>query len=132
VLLYKENTAPNEQSLTYNYFLKESTLNMNPAIGLIKDFLEFLSEYKVIGLAIGVIIGIAATALVKSCVDNLIMPFVTLLTPTGDWKTATLDLGPVHLGIGPFAAELLNFIIIAFVVFIIAKVIMGEGKVTKK
>lgn len=105
---------------------------MNPGTGIIKEFLDFLKEYKVIALAVGVIIGLAATALVKSCVDNLIMPFVAVLTPSGDWKTATLDLGPVHLGIGPFFAELLNFIIIALVVFVIAKAILKEEKVEKK
>ncbi len=60
------------------------------------------------------------------------MPFVGVLVPSGDWKAATLNLGPVHLGIGPFAAECINFIVIAFVVFIIAKGVMGEEKVEKK
>jgi large conductance mechanosensitive channel len=101
-------------------------------IALITEFLEFLKEYKVVALAIAFIIGAAATTLVKSLVDNIIMPFVGVLVPSGDWETATLALGPVILGIGPFVAECINFIVIALVVFLIAKKVMGEEKVEKK
>ena len=101
-------------------------------VGIIGEFLEFLKEYKVIALAVAFIIGAAATSLVKSLVDNMIMPFVGVLVPSGSWKTATLALGPVILGIGPFVAECINFIIIAAVVFLIAKFVMGEEKVEKK
>ncbi len=100
--------------------------------GLIAEFLEFLKEYKVVALAVAFIMGVAATSLVKSLVDNIIMPFVGVLVPSGDWKAATLDLGPVHLGIGPFSAECINFIVVAIVIFMIAKMVMGEEKVEKK
>ena len=99
---------------------------------LISEFLDFLKEYKVVALAIAFIMGVAATALVKSFVDNLIMPFVSVITPSGDWKEAVLAIGPVQLGIGPFAAECINFIIIALVVFMIAKYVMKNEKVEKK
>ena len=95
---------------------------------IIAEFLEFLKEYKVVALAIAFIIGAAATTLVKSFVDNLIMPCVSVLTPSGDWKEAVLTIGPVQLGIGPFIAECINFIIIALVVFMIAKYVMKEQK----
>ena len=101
-------------------------------IALITEFLEFLKEYKVVALAVAFIIGAAATTLVKSLVDNIIMPFVGVLVPSGDWETATLALGPVILGIGPFVAECINFIVIALVVFLIAKKVMSEEKVEKK
>ena len=101
-------------------------------MSIIAEFLEFLKEYKVVALAVAFIIGVAATALVKSFVDNLIMPLVGALTPTGDWKEAILSIGPVNLGIGPFAAECINFIIVALVVFMIAKFVMKEEKVEKK
>ncbi|HWQ62814.1 MAG TPA: MscL family protein [Methanospirillum sp.] len=100
--------------------------------GFIGEFLEFLKEYKVVALAVAFIMGVAATSLVKSLVDNIIMPFVGVLVPSGDWKASTLNLGPVHLGIGPFAAECINFIVVAFVVFMIAKYVMAEEKVEKK
>jgi large conductance mechanosensitive channel len=101
-------------------------------MGIISEFKEFLNEYKVVGLAVAFIIGAAVTTLVKSLVDNIIMPFVGVVLPEGSWQTATIALGPVTLGVGPFIAELINFIIIALVVFLIAKMVLKEEKVTKK
>jgi len=101
-------------------------------MGIVQEFKEFLAEYKVIGLAVAFIMGVATTALVKSLVDNIIMPFVGAVLPQGDWRSATLALGPVTLGWGAFLAELINFVIIAFVVFMIAKMVLKEEKVAKK
>jgi len=101
-------------------------------MSLLAEFFEFLKEYKVVALAVAFIMGVAATALVKSFVDNLIMPIIGVLTPSGNWKEAVLPVGPINFGIGPFGAECINFIIIAIVVFMIAKVVMGEEKVEKK
>ncbi|HII80398.1 MAG TPA: MscL family protein [Methanosarcina sp.] len=101
-------------------------------MGLISEFKEFLYEYKVIPLAIAFIMGIASTALIKSLVENIIMPIVTPFVPGGAWKTATLELGPIVLSWGAFLGELINFIIIAFVVFLIAKKVLKEENVTKK
>nr|WP_255680115.1 MscL family protein [Methanosarcina sp. DH2] len=101
-------------------------------VGLISEFKEFLYEYKVIPLAIALIMGLAATAFIKSFVDNIVMPIITPFVPGGAWRTATLEIGPIVLGWGPFLGELINFIIVAFVVFIIAKKVMKEEKVTKK
>lgn len=101
-------------------------------MGMMHEFKEFLEEYKVMGLAVGIIIGLAATAFVKSLVDNIIMPLITPLLPNGTWETATFALGPFVFGWGAFLAAAINFIIIAVVVFIIAKKVMKEEKVAKK
>ncbi len=101
-------------------------------MGIIPEFKEFLKEYKVMGLAVGIIIGLAATALVKSLVDNIIMPIITPFIPDGAWETATFALGPVVFSWGAFLAAVINFFIIAWVVFIIAKKVMKEEKVAKK
>lgn len=96
---------------------------------MLKEFILFLKEYKVVALAVGFIIASASTALVKSLVDNILMPIITPFIPGGAWKTATLSIGPIVIGWGAFLGELLNFTIIAFVVFIIAKKIMKLEKV---
>jgi len=101
-------------------------------MSMLKEFKEFLSEYKVIGLAVAFIIGFAATALIKSLVDNIIMPIITPFIPGGAWQTATFNMGPIVIGWGAFLGALINFIIIAWVVFIIAKKVLKEDKVTKK
>jgi large conductance mechanosensitive channel len=99
---------------------------------LMKEFKEFLEEYKVVGLAVAFIMGVAVTALVKSLVDNIIMPIITPFIPGGAWKTATFTMGKIVLNWGAFAGEILNFVIIAFVVFGIAKFVFKEEKVAKK
>jgi large conductance mechanosensitive channel len=101
-------------------------------VGLISDFKEFLYEYKVIPLAIALIMGIASTAFVKSFVDNIVMPIVTPFIPGGAWRTATLEIGPIVLSWGAFLGELINFVIIAFVVFLVARMVLKEEKVAKR
>lgn len=99
---------------------------------LIKEFLEFLKEYKVMALAVGFIMATASTALIQSFVNNIIMPLINPLLPAGDWQTAVWTIGPFNIGLGAFLAQVINFVIIAFVVFLIAKAVMKEAKVTKK
>ena len=101
-------------------------------MGLMKEFKEFLHEYKVIGLAVAFIIGVAATALVTSLVNNVIMPIITPFIPGGAWQQATFSMGPIVIGWGAFLGAVINFIVIAFVVFMIAKMVLKEEKVSKK
>ena len=96
------------------------------------EFMDFLYEYKVIGLAIAFIIGVAATALIKSLVDNILMPIITFFIPGGAWQTASITIGSIVITWGKFLADLIYFIIVAFVVFIIAKKVLKEEKVEKK
>ena len=101
-------------------------------MGLISEFMEFLKEYKVIGLAIAFIIGAAATTLVKSLVGNIVMPVITPFIPGGEWKPGKLIIGPIEISWGAFLSDLIYFIIIALVVFIAAKKLFKAKKVTKK
>lgn len=99
---------------------------------LLKEFKEFLKEYKVIGLAIAFIMAVAATTLVQSLVNNIIMPIVTPFIPGGAWQQATFNLGPIVISWGAFLSSLINFIVLAFVVFLLAKYALKEEKVSKK
>ncbi len=101
------------------------------------EFKAFLLKENVIALAIAVVIGAAFGKVVTGVVDDFIMPIVGALTPSGEWQKATLDLGPVKFGVGDFVSVLLNFIIIAFVVWRIAKAFIkpapvGEVQLTKQ
>jgi len=101
-------------------------------MGMVSEFMEFLKEYKIIALAVAFIIGVALTSLIKSLVDNIIMPVITPFIPGGAWKLATLTIGPIVIGWGAFLGEVINFVIIALVVFMIAKKVLKEEKVNKK
>jgi large conductance mechanosensitive channel len=96
------------------------------------EFKDFLKEYKVVPLAIAFIMGSASVTVIQSIVNNLIMPLITPFIPGGAWQTAKLTLGPIVIGWGALLGALINFVIIAFVVFLIAKLILKEEKVTKK
>jgi large conductance mechanosensitive channel len=99
---------------------------------MLKEFISFLKEYQVIGLAIAVIIGGKANELVKSVVDQLIMPFVGLLVPGGDWRALTVSMGETKFGIGVVIGASIDFLIIAGLVFLFAKYVLREATVTKK
>ncbi len=92
------------------------------------EFMKFLKEYGVIGLAIGVIIGSKAGELVKSIVDGLLMPIIGMVLPSGDWQQ--LVVGPFQIGI--VLAATINFVVVAFIVFVFAKQVLKEDSVSKK
>jgi len=99
---------------------------------LIGEFKEFLKEYKVMGLAVAFIIGAALTALTQALVNFIIMPIITPFIPGGGWKEATFAIGSIIISWGAFLAALINFIIIAFVVFMMVKYLFKEKKEDKK
>lgn len=67
---------------------------------MVKEFVGFLKQYGVIGLAIAVIIGGKFNELLKAFVDGLLMPIVGALTASGDWRQLILELGPVKIQVG--------------------------------
>ena len=99
---------------------------------MLKDFRDFLKEYKIIGLAFAFIMGAASTSLINSLVKDIVMPIINPLLLGGDWKEATLSIGPIIIRWGSFLAELINFAILAFVVFVIAKKILKQDVGKKK
>ena len=104
-------------------------------MGIIAEFKQFLDEYKVMGLAIAFIMGAAVTALVTSLVSDIIMPLINPVLAAGgtDWKNATFTpTSQISIKYGSFLGNLINFIILAFIIFMMAKLVLGEKKVTKK
>lgn len=97
-----------------------------------KEFMDFLKNYGVIGLAIAVIIGGKANAMVSTLVDGLLMPLVGAAVPGGDWREASFALGEITMTWGPFLGAVIDFLIVAFLVFWFAKKVMKEGSVEKK
>jgi large conductance mechanosensitive channel len=94
-----------------------------PPKGLWNEFMDFLSKYRVMGLAVAFIMGIYLGALVKALVDDLIMPIVTLAMPDVEWEN--IVAGPFR--VGHFIGALITFLIVAFVIFLIVKVTKRWG-----
>lgn len=99
---------------------------------MVKEFVQFLKHYGVIGLAIAVIIGGKANELVSSVVNDLLMPLI--FQPA--LRAANVDdirkLSYHGILYGKVIGTAIDFVIVAFVVFVIAKVILKEETVTKK
>ena len=103
---------------------------------MLKGFKEFLFKTNALALAVGVIIGGAVGKVVTSLVSDILMPFIGLLIPSGDWRLAKLVIGhqmkdgkptDVNLNIGVFAGNVVDFIIIAFCVYMITKAFLKEA-----
>ena len=86
-----------------------------------EEFMDFLNKYGVIGLAIAFIIGGAAGRLVSALVADLLMPVIAVIIPGGEWRTTTFNVGPIKFLLGDFFGTLIDFLIIALVVFILSK-----------
>jgi large conductance mechanosensitive channel len=93
-----------------------------------KGFIDFLKQTNALALAVGVIIGGAVGKVVSSLVADVLMPLISLAMPAGDWREAKLALshkpdGAIDkaIGLGTFAGTVIDFVIIAFVVYMITK-----------
>ena len=92
---------------------------------IIKEFKEFVNRCNVTDLAIAVIIGTAFQNIVNSIVNDLIMPLIALL---GGWaKLDDLRLGPFNYG--KLVANILHFLIVAFVLFLVVKALNKAKKI---
>ena len=85
---------------------------------LAKEFLEFIKQYKILGLASAFILGLAVNALILSLAQDLITPIIGIFVPGFD-NISDIKLGV--FGIGNFIAAFINFIIIALIIFLIVK-----------
>ena len=94
---------------------------------LIREFKEFISRGNVMDMAVGVIIGSAFTAIVNSLVGDVLTPILGLITGGMDFSDLKLVLGTgenaASLNYGAFLSAVINFLLIALVIFSITKVI---------
>ena len=114
-----------------------------PPKGLWKEFLDFISKYKVMGLAVAFIMGVYLGSLVQALVKDLILPIVGLVIPgLGNLSTFKIAIPSTTFdeqgnppagytgqifGIGEFLVALITFIIVAFVIFLMVKITKRWG-----
>jgi len=129
-----------------NKLKKELQKEMKKGSGFVKEFKEFISRGNVIDLAVGVIVGSSFTAIVNSLVNNIITPLITLITGKVSVKElfialdgnsyesleAATEAGAATLSYGLFIQSVIDFIIIAFVVFLMVKGINRIRDIGKK
>lgn len=104
---------------------------------MLKEFKDFIAKGNVMDMAVGIIIGAAFTAIVKSMVDDLVNPIIGIFTNGVDFTNnffvingdgtvyeslaAAREAGAAAFAYGSFAMAVLNFLIIAFVVFMLVR-----------
>lgn len=112
---------------------------------MLSEFKAFIAKGNVIDLAVGVIIGAAFGAIVKSLTDEIIMPIVGAIFGNIDFSNryivlsgavqpgtslaAAREAGANVIGLGAFASVVINFLILAFIIFLMVRYV---GKVTAK
>ena len=99
-----------------------------PPKGLWKEFVDFISKYKVMGLAVAFILGLYLGGLVQALVKDFVMPLIGLVIPGMDnLATLSVAVGSQQFGVGDFLVALITFIIVAFVIFILVKITKKWG-----
>lgn len=106
--------------------------------GQVRGFLDFIRTQGVVGLAVGLVLGGAVSILVKSLVDNVVMPPIGLLLGSGDglkglsWTIGKGNTGdPAVIYYGTFLNDFINFLVIALVVYFVFH-LLGLTKLDKK
>ena len=94
-----------------------------PPKGFVNEFKDFLSKYRVMGMAVAFILGLYLGSLVNALVDDLIMPIIELAMPGVEWEAITA--GPFR--IGHFIGALITFLIVALVIFLLVKITKRMG-----
>ena len=95
------------------------------------EFKEFALKGNVMDLAVGVIIGGAFQAIIKSLIDNIINPIIGILFQA-DFSQVVIRMGSVNLGVGAFVSTIINFVLLAFVLFLMVQAINQLKKLNQE
>lgn len=87
-----------------------------------KGFIDFIRTQGVVGLAVGLVLGSAVSDLVKSLIDNFVNPILGLVLGQAEGlKSASFAIGNATITYGAFLSTLINFVVVAAVVYFVVK-----------
>jgi large conductance mechanosensitive channel len=90
-----------------------------------REFRGFLTKSNALALAVGVIIGAAVGNVVSALVADILMPLISTILPSGDWRNSKYALsGTNAILYGHFAGVVIDFLIIAFIIFLMTKALL--------
>ena len=98
-------------------------------MGLIKEFKEFAVKGNVMDMAVGVIIGGAFGKIISSLVDDILMPLIGTIIGGIDFTSLSVTIGEADVKYGTFIQNTVDFIIVAFCIFLMLK---GINKLNRK
>lgn len=96
---------------------------MSKEKGFFAEFKKFIMRGNVIDLAVGVIIGGAFQAIVNSLVEDIVTPLLGIILGKVDFSNLAVTIGEASIGYGKFITAVINFFIMALVIFAIVKTI---------
>lgn len=99
---------------------------------IINEFKKFISKGNVVDLAVGVVIGGAFSKIVSSLVNDIIMPIIGILIGGIDFTSLTLKINNATIKFGLFFQNIIDFLIIAFCIFMVIKFINKLDELTIK
>ena len=99
---------------------------------MFKEFKKFISKGNVVDLAVGVIIGGAFGKIVSSLVNDILMPIIGVLIGGVDFSNLSIKIGEAKITYGMFIQNVIDFLIIAFCVFLFVKVINKLSSIANK
>lgn len=92
-------------------------------MGMISEFKEFAVKGSLIDMAVGIIIGAATGKMVSTLVENILMPIIGVFMGGVNFQDLSIKVGDAAIGYGAFIQATIDFVIIAFVVFMILRAI---------
>ncbi len=92
---------------------------------MIKEFKEFVTRGNVIDLAVAVVVGAAFTSVVNTFSTNILMQIIAAIGGTPDFSSLSFTVNNAVIGYGAFITAIINFLIVAFAMFLVVKVING-------
>ena len=95
---------------------------------MLKEFRDFAMRGNVLDLAIAVILGVAFGAIITSLVNDILMPLIGIVMGGVDFTTLTYQVGGAVVAYGKFIQAIINFLVIAFVLFLIIRSINSVKK----
>ncbi len=100
--------------------------------GFFGEFREFISKGSVMDMAVGIIIGGAFQAIINSLVNDILMPLIGMIIKTESLAELKVIVGSAEIAYGAFIAAIINFLLMALVLFIIVKAMNTIREKTKK
>lgn len=95
---------------------------------MLKEFKEFALKGNAIELAVGVVVGTAFQSIIKSLVNDIIMPLISVLFGNIDFSDWVLKIGNNTVGYGSFISAIVNFVLVAFTLFLVVRYINKFNK----
>jgi len=95
---------------------------------MLKEFRDFINRGNVIDLAVAVIIGAAFSGIVTSLVNDIVTPIIGVITGGVNFSGLAITVGEAVIGYGNFLQAVINFLLIAFVVFLLVRMVNNLRK----